>query len=174
MSVPTYQGSVGVMRAVVACLEAEIGAVLDAANTGLSLTLDDPRSYWRGEQLPADWNSPGIGVWIATSCHVEPSGLNLYDVDHEVVVSLVMAGDNGGCATLSEFTDAQHAYAQAVSYTLNRYFSTSTSYGGAVGCFKATTLDSTPLPVDDIDGGQFLAHTQIRFSIMQRVARWEA
>jgi len=171
VSIPTYQGAATLLPRVQACLEAELPAVLSAASTGLSVTLDDPRSYWRGERVPADANTPGIGIWVAQSRFEEPSGLNLYDVDHEVTISLLTHSANASAADLSEYTDAVHAYADAVLYTLNRYFAA--DYGATVGAYKVTSLDSTPLVVEDEDRGQFYTHTQIRVAIRQRVPRWE-
>ncbi len=170
MSIPTYQGAVGALRAAQACLEAELPAVLAAAGTGLGVSLDNVREFWRGEEIVANHNSPGVGIWAQTSRYMEPSGANLYEVEHEVVFSVVLAAANASAATVTEFTDSQHAYSHAVLYTLNRHLVT---YGAAVGVWRFTTIDSTPLPVIEGESGQFFSITQCRGAISQRVARFE-
>ena len=173
MSIPTYQGSVGIMRTVQACLEAELPAVLATASTGLGVTLDNVRSFWRGEIEPGDLNTPGCGVYVIGSTYLEASGAQLYNVEHEVVIRLVVAESNASAYDASTYTDALHAYAQAACYTLSRYYVV--GYGAAVGAITASVIDSTPQAyAGDADRGEWMQTLEVRVLITQRVARWEA
>lgn len=173
MAIPTYQGSVSILRTVQACLEAELPAVLATASTGLGLSLDDVRAFWRGEIMPGDANTPGLGVYITGSTYREVGGSSLYNVEHEVVIRLLIAESNASATTASEYTDALHAYAQAACYTLSRYYVA--GYGAAVGAITASVIDSTPLAyAGDVDRGEWMQEIEARVLITQRVARWEA
>ena len=174
MTIPTYQGAATLLPAVQRCLEANLPTVLAAASSGLGFTLDDVRKFWRGERIPSDANTPGVGVWIEQSANRSPSGFNGYDTDHTVVLSLLTSSANASAGTLSEYTDAVHGYAEALAYTLNRYFTGAGSEGAAVGAYEVETLDTTPIPLDEVDQGQFNTHTTIRLRVRQRMPRWES
>lgn len=171
MTIASYQGAVGMLRAAQSCLEAELPAVLATAETGLAMTLPDPRQYWRGEIMPEGVNTPGVGLWVRASRIMEAKGSNLYNVDHETIARIVVRGGGPEAATLTAFYDSLNAYAQAVTFTLGRYL-TGASYGAPVGVFKAESIDVAPLPFEEDDRGQFWQAIDVQMSIMQRTARW--
>ena len=173
MTIPTYQGTVGALRAARACIIAETPAVLSAAASGLSLTLPVFATVYSGEMQPPNIVLPACGVFIPTSGMMVPSVNDAYDMQHTMVCDITIEGGGPDSPTITDFEETAQAYAQAVSYAFSAKFATpGESYGLPVGCYTCDVVESYSMePQPTEQSGRFRRTVRTTLTIMQRMPR---
>lgn len=172
MSIPVTRGTHDVLTEARACIIAYSPSVLSAIGTEYSRTMRVFADVWVGEYEPVAHDSPGCGLWIASSVVAGLQGSNEYNVRHTLHARMVLNDASAGATSFSDFTLTMHMYAQAVQYTLSRYLVDTAS--AAAGIIACELISNTPEPLTEFEGGGMEQVVDIQLSVMQRVARWEA
>lgn len=162
---------VRVLEQGIACLQSELPGVLATLAAEHGMTLPPPISWWRSDEIPTDWDSPGVGLYDVSTVYESADALNAYDAIHTLSARLVIAASSADADDLSDYDDAIRAYAWGVAYTLQLHLS-SAAYGRPFGVWDCVPVDTTPTTlVEATDRGQFLRFIDIRWQVRQRVKR---
>lgn len=166
-------GAVRLARQAQATLEARAEAVLldmrDELFPAGDVDLPLPRTWWRHDSIPVEWGAdglPAVGLFVASSEWRSVDGMQEYQLDHELVVRLVVDEEALHVPTLTDHHEALSAMVHALAWTLQRWLPEDGAGIGVLDAWPVRTVASdVPL---DTDNGRWLKVVDTAVRVVQR------
>jgi hypothetical protein len=170
-SPPIAQGIVSALDQAQLALVARIGGYLTAWGTGAGISLPVPRSYWRGELIPNDFVTPGIGMVVQSTDYADFAAEGRWRVIH--TVNFVVVFRDGELTTTdrideTRMDEAVQIYTTAIAQCLETYLPTA-AFGGSVGVFDCVPAGSAATVIETDERDVYMRAASVAIQIHQMV-----
>jgi uncharacterized protein YaaQ len=168
---PIGQGAVHAMDKMQLVLASELAPYLTAWGSSTGITLPVPASYWRGEIIPMDFGSPGVGLLVESTEYADYAAEGRWRALHRINMVVVLR--DGNLTTLdrideTRLDEAVQIMCQAMQQCVETYLPTA-AYGGSVGIYDAQPAGSATAVIETDERDVYMRTAAVTMVVAQMI-----